>query len=242
MPRIWLHDNIAVQEAGHHLQSRRCAFRLGRRVPDRSALHEDNRVLAVASERRRRQAQHVLGLGPLEDGLERDGRQVMALVDDDVAVLFDQLADLALAGQRLHHGNVDPAGGPGLAAADGTDHFLADLEERMQALLPLPQQLGAMDQDQGVHATARDQCRCRYRLAERSRCAQYADVVTEHRLGGSLLVEPERSCEAHIKMLTFISLVAQVQRDACCPATVPARHPSSRAAGRYAWGSSRRSR
>ena len=109
----------------HHLQVVRCAGRSGRRVPDGPALHEDDRLLAIAANRRGGQAEHELRLGPFEDGIERRGANMMAFIDDDLSVGLDQCIDLALTGQRLHHGDVDLAGGLGFAATDGADHALA---------------------------------------------------------------------------------------------------------------------
>ncbi|GIK86286.1 MAG: hypothetical protein BroJett026_17670 [Betaproteobacteria bacterium] len=62
-----------------------------------------------------------------------------------MAVVLDQRVYLALAGQGLHHSDVDPAGGLGLAAADGADHTLADAQKRLQPLLPLLEQFRAME-------------------------------------------------------------------------------------------------
>ena len=56
-----------------HLQIVWCAGRLGRRVPDRPALHEDDRLLAIAANRRGSQAEHELRLGPFQDGIEGNG-------------------------------------------------------------------------------------------------------------------------------------------------------------------------
>ena len=60
-------------------------------VPDRPALHEDDRVVAVAADRRRRQAQDVSAPWPAS-GSPRTKlrREVVALIDDDVAVVRDQ--------------------------------------------------------------------------------------------------------------------------------------------------------
>jgi hypothetical protein len=97
----------------------------------------DDRLLPVAADRCRRQAQHVFRLGPLENRVERDRADVVALVDDHLAVVFYQRVHLALPGHRLHHGNVDLASRFGLAAADGADHALGVLQKGLQALLPL---------------------------------------------------------------------------------------------------------
>lgn len=117
------HDDCRGQDARRHLQRVRRTVRLRGRMPNRPALHEDDGLLPVAPYGCGCQAKHVLGLGPHQDRLEREGRQVVALVDDDLSVVLDQGIDLALAltppGKGLHHRHVDPAGRSGLAAADG---------------------------------------------------------------------------------------------------------------------------
>ena len=91
---IGRHDDGRGQEArpGHEnsLQRLRRTGWLRCCMPSRPALHEDDGLLAIAPYGGGCQAKHVLGLGSLQDRIEREGRQVMALVDDDVSVVFDQ--------------------------------------------------------------------------------------------------------------------------------------------------------
>jgi hypothetical protein len=112
--------------AWHHLQIVRRPGRFHRRVTNRPALHEDDRLLSVAADRCGRGAQHVFRLGPFEDRVEGDCADMVALVDDHLPIVLDQRIHLALAGQGLHHGDIDLAGGFGLAAADGADNALGD--------------------------------------------------------------------------------------------------------------------
>ena len=114
---------------------------------------------------------------------------MVALVHDHLPVVLDQRIHLALAGQGLHHGDIDLSSGFGLAAADGADHTLAGAKKRLQSLLPLLQQLRAVNQHQGVDATARNDRRGCDRLAECCRRAEHAGIVLEHRRDGSLLVD-----------------------------------------------------
>jgi len=62
---------------------------------------------------------------------------MVAFVDDHLPIVLDQRFHLALAGQGLHHGDVDLAGRPGLASANGAVHALCDAQKGLQALLPL---------------------------------------------------------------------------------------------------------
>lgn len=90
------HVDPGGYHAWHNSQVMRGTVGLGGSVPDRSALHENDRLLSIAANRCRGEAQHVLGLGALEDFLERECRKVMAFVNDDVPIIFDQFADFAL--------------------------------------------------------------------------------------------------------------------------------------------------
>ena len=67
--------------------------------PHRAALHEDNRVVAVLTGDRRRQAEDVFRLAAPRHRLEADRRQMVAFVDDQLAIFADDVIDLALAGQ-----------------------------------------------------------------------------------------------------------------------------------------------
>jgi hypothetical protein len=59
-----------VARSRQHFQIVRRSGRLGRRVADWPALHEDDWLLTIAADRRRRQAQHLFGLGPFQDRVE----------------------------------------------------------------------------------------------------------------------------------------------------------------------------
>ena len=111
--------------------------RLDRGVTGRPALHEDDWLLAITANRRGGESEHVFRLYPLQDRIERHGPDVVALVDDDVTVIFDQGVNLALTRQGLHHSDVNLSCRLCLAATYGADHPLANAEESLQALLPL---------------------------------------------------------------------------------------------------------
>ena len=67
-------------------------------IANRSALHEDNRRLTIAADRRGREAQYLLRLHTFENAFKRRGADVMAFVDNDVSVIFNQRVDIILAG------------------------------------------------------------------------------------------------------------------------------------------------
>ena len=90
-------------------------------VAHRPTLHEDDRMVPVLAGDRGRQAENVAGLGSARDKLEADGREMVAFVDDEVAVVGHKVAHLAVAHQALDQGDVDPPARPTLAAADRAD-------------------------------------------------------------------------------------------------------------------------
>ena len=121
----------------------------------------------------------------------------MTLIDDDLSVSLDQGVHLALAGQRLHHGDVDLAGGFGFATANGANHALADAQERLQTLLPLLEQLSSVHQYQGVD-TSPGNHRCGgNRLAKGRWRTQHPGIVGEHSGNGSLMLQNLHRDEFH---------------------------------------------
>ena len=71
------------------------------------ALHENYRLPTIATNRRGGQAKNISRFGLFQDRLERLRTQVMAFIDDDVAVIFNQGVDFTLTRKRLHHRDVN---------------------------------------------------------------------------------------------------------------------------------------
>jgi len=59
-------------------------------MSDRPALHEDDWLLPIAADRRCCQAKHVLRPCPPQNGIEGDGANVVALIDDYLPVILDR--------------------------------------------------------------------------------------------------------------------------------------------------------
>jgi len=59
-----------MQRIRRHLQVMRGTFRFCRPMPNRSTLHKDDLLLAVAADRRGSEAEHVFRLGALQNGVE----------------------------------------------------------------------------------------------------------------------------------------------------------------------------
>src|SRR5262245_61396965 len=74
---------------------------------DWAELHLGAGVVSVTPLRRRREVDEVASLGLGEYALEGHRWQVVALVDDDLAVLRDEVFDGALPDEALNHRNVE---------------------------------------------------------------------------------------------------------------------------------------
>ncbi len=98
--RRWLHEGEMFKRSGCRLHPRIHA------VPDRPALHEDDRVVTVLSGHGRRQPENEPRLGLSRDPLEAVRRQVVALVDDQVAVVGHAIVDDTLLDQALNHRDI----------------------------------------------------------------------------------------------------------------------------------------
>jgi len=85
------------QIAGNHRQGLRCARGPRGHMARRTALHEDDRLPAIAPDGRGRQSKHIPCLCALEDRFERYCGDVVALIDDDLAVVLHLLAGRALS-------------------------------------------------------------------------------------------------------------------------------------------------
>src|SRR4029079_10152536 len=95
----------------------------------RAALQEDDRVMAVVPRHCRGEPQHVVGLCCPRDRFKAHGREVMALIDNNMAVIGDQIRDNAPSNQALHEGDIDDSGWPPLPAMDDSKAARRDVQK-----------------------------------------------------------------------------------------------------------------
>jgi hypothetical protein len=113
--------------------------------------------------------------------LGHHGRDVVALVDDDVTVAGQQLVERLVASQALDHRDVHLACGLAATAADRPDLVCLEIEELVQVLDPLFEQRLAVDEHERRASPGGDQPSGDHCLADARRCAQDAELVSEHR-------------------------------------------------------------
>ena len=182
--------------------------------PHRTALHEHDRMVAVLARHGRRQPQHVLDLRPARDLLEADGGEMVALVDDEMAVVGDDVVHLVAAHEALNDGNVYDACGLAPAAADLPDGGGGQIQERPEPRDPLVHELAAVNQNEGV-GSAGGQQRCRDDcLAERGSRRQHAGVMLQQGIGGRRLLRRQFAEECCLNRTARKTLVSQVKPNA----------------------------
>ena len=135
-------------------------------------------------------------LGLARHLLEAVRRQVMAFVDDHVAVVGDAIIDDTLPDEALNDGDVEQPGRSASPAADSTDRLRGHAEERREPLDPLVEQLPPMHEHERVDAALGDEPGGDDGLAERGRGGQHAGLVRQHRVCRRLLLGPELALKA----------------------------------------------
>lgn len=122
---------------------------------------------------------------------ERDSRHVVALVDDDQPVPTEQCRRLVSASDALDHGDVDSSGRLVLTTAD--DAHLGPIHSQVldQAVPPLVDQLGAIDEYERRHVMVRDHRARHDRLADSGRSHDHAPFMGDRGLHRPGLFRPE---------------------------------------------------
>jgi len=86
------------------------------RKPDRTTLHEDNRVMPVFPSRRGGEPDNVVRFHLAHHLFKAERAQMVAFIDNDVAVLGNEILNLAVPLETLKQGHVDLSR-PNVAAA-----------------------------------------------------------------------------------------------------------------------------
>ncbi len=186
-------------------------------VTDGSALHEDDGVVAVLAGDGGGQAGDVSRLGAAGDEFETAGGEVVAFVDDEVAVVGDAVVHGAFANEALDEGDVEGAGEFAASAAQATNGFCGQVEEGGEAFEPLLHELLAVNKDEGIHSAPGDEPGGEDGLAEGGRGGEDAGVVGEHGEGGGLLLGAEGGGEADIELGAGLAFVPHLEANVKFP-------------------------
>src|SRR5215468_3168743 len=142
--------------------------------------------------------QHMPRIRPTRDELEADGREMVALVDDQVTVIANEIVDLAVAHEALDQGDVDAPRRLALATADGANAGSVDRQEGLQPLAPLVDQLPPMHEHERVEAACCDHACADHGFTESCRGSEHAEVVRLECSDGCCLHVVELALESNV--------------------------------------------
>ena len=125
--------------------------------PSRATLHIDDRMVTVFSRRRRSKTNDILSLHLLHNLLESERRDMVALVDDHMAILGDKVLHFLFPVQALNDCNIHPSSPVRLPATDLPNRFRWQIQEHYQPLMPLIEQLLPVNHNQRIDLAIRDQ-------------------------------------------------------------------------------------
>ena len=168
-----LHKDPVLEWPGHCLRLRVHA------VAHRPALHENNGMVAVLAFHGRRQPDDEPRFGPARHLLEALRGEVMALVDDQLAIVSDLVGNHALVDQALNEGDVDPPVRPSSPAVDAADRAGRQTEESRQPFDPLVEQLLPVHQHQRAHAALGDEPGRDHGLPEGGRGGEHSGLMRQ---------------------------------------------------------------
>ena len=184
------------------------------RMAHRTALHEQDRVVSVAAVRRRAQPDDVAGGSRAHHPLKRKRWDVMALVDQHVAVLPDAVIDLAAAHQALDHRDVESSVESRTSAAERADLRRVESEEACELRDPLIYQRLAMDEHQRTAGASGDEPCTDDRLPAAGRRHEDPGVVGRQRAHRVFLDGQELPVEPDVERFTHVAAILDHKRRA----------------------------
>ena len=173
----------------------------------RAKLHLGDRVKAVPPARRGRQPGDEARLHLGQYSLERHGRDMVALVDDHMAVRRDEVVDAPQAHETLDHRHIQAPSECMLAGADLADSLGGEAEEHGQLGNPLIEERLTVDQHERAPGSRCDQIRANYGLAHAWRRDEQTDVLAKQSPCGLLLNRRELALKGEIQGLPLAALI-----------------------------------
>jgi len=164
-------------------------------------------MMAVFAGDRRRQPKNKARLSPSGNQFKADRGQVMALVNDEVPVIANNIVNFSFSDQALDEGHIHDPGRPAFAAANSADLGPRQIEESGQALDPLIHELTPMNEHECNNTTLSNHTHADDGLTESSRGSKNTSVVFEQRFERAFLVLAQRTSESHVDSATCLALV-----------------------------------
>jgi hypothetical protein len=208
-------------------------------VPHRPAVHDHDLLAPVRPPGRRGQPEPAPCRDVLDRCGERLGGDVVALVDDDEAVLRKEPGKVAGTDERLQCREVDPAGELRLLpAAELADLLGAEAEVLAEPFPLLVHQRGPVHPDKRRHPVPGYQGASHDRLAGSGWRDQDTRVVLGDGVHRRLLLLPQQAAKRDIEPVRDRAQVGDVQAAARLPASAAARSAIPRGRNRRSTDSS----
>jgi len=106
----------------------------------------------------------------------------MALIDDYLAISRKEARHVIVPDERLHERDIYQPLWFLFPTADHAYPVAFEREELRQSLLPLPEQLSAMDKDKRTDLPLRYDCRCDDGFAEARGRFEHSDILLQDRI------------------------------------------------------------
>lgn len=182
-------------------------------MSDGTALHEDDGMVSVLAGDGGGEAEDKFGFGASGHEFEALRREVVAFVDDEVAVVGDEVFHDAFADETLDDGNVDLSGKFFATTAEAADLFLFEIKELGKALDPLVHELLAMDENESVDAALCDEPGRENGFSEGGGGGKDTGLVGEHGFACGFLFGMESALESKFKRGAGMALVVDLGFD-----------------------------
>jgi len=180
-------------------------------------LHVEDGIVTVPAPGCRREANDVLRLCLSQHALKTDGRTVVSLILDHLAVASDEIGDRPLTGKALYHRHVEPPIRPGSACADLADIPGLDAKEQRELADPLVEERSPVNQDQCARPSDRDEVGADHRLADAGRRYEHPRVVGEQGFHGPRLDRRQGAVKGEVNGPTAVAFVLDSEVDAVVP-------------------------
>src|SRR6266851_264225 len=162
-----------------------------------AALHEDDRMVPILACHGRGQPNDIARLCPPGDEFKTRRRNMMTLVDDQMAIVRHQVGYFALTHEALDQRDIYNAGRLPPSASDDADFLRIDIEKCPQPLHPLGGQLATMDENERIAPTLCNEGGSHNRLAEGRRRREHAMVMRQEGVECLYLWGVQHPLESH---------------------------------------------
>jgi len=180
-------------------------------VPHRSALHENDGLVAVLADGCRGEADHVTRFRLADHTLECGRRYRVTFIDDHLSVCGNAVIHGVFPADTLHQRDIQTSGPRPASAADPADLFFRQVQKQRETGHPLCLQMLPVHQHQRIHAPLSDQPSRQDCFPERRAGGQHPGVVRQQRLARRHLLRPQFTVKRDLQRAPRFTPVMHIQ-------------------------------